>query len=54
MSKENYPIVKKSVPTFYFIGVTTGKSFDHESFSIMDEGIGSGRRRHGRHGLQNS
>lgn len=27
MNKENYPdIVKKSVPTFYFIGVTTGKS----------------------------
>ena len=26
MNKENYPVVKKSVPTFYFIGVTTGKS----------------------------
>ena len=26
MNKENYPVVTKSVPTFYFIGVTTGKS----------------------------
>jgi len=26
MNKQNYPIVKKLVPTFYFIGVTTGKS----------------------------
>jgi shikimate dehydrogenase len=26
MSSEHYPIAKKSVPTFYFIGVTTGKS----------------------------
>lgn len=26
MNKDNYPVVKKSVPTFYFIGVTTGKS----------------------------
>jgi shikimate dehydrogenase len=26
MNQVNYPIVKKAVPTFYFIGVTTGKS----------------------------
>ncbi len=26
MNTEPYPIVKKTVPTFYFIGVTTGKS----------------------------
>ncbi len=26
MSQFDYPVIKKSVPTFYFIGVTTGKS----------------------------
>jgi shikimate dehydrogenase len=40
MNKENYPIVKKAVPTFYFIGVTTGKSSIMKVFPLWMKVIG--------------
>ena len=40
MNKENYPIVKKTVPTFYFIGVTTGKSSIMKVFPLWMKVIG--------------
>jgi shikimate dehydrogenase len=40
MNKENYPIVKKSVPTFYFIGVTTGKSSIMKVFPLWMKVLG--------------
>ncbi len=36
----DYQIVKKSVPTFYFIGVTTGKSSINEIFPLWMEALG--------------
>ena len=40
MNKENYPVVKKSVPTFYFIGVTTGKSSIMKVFLLWMKVLG--------------
>jgi shikimate 5-dehydrogenase len=40
MNKENYPIVKKSIPTFYFIGVTTGKSSIMKVFPLWMKVLG--------------
>jgi shikimate dehydrogenase len=40
MNKENHPIVKKSVPTFYFIGVTTGKSSIMNVFPLWMKVLG--------------
>jgi len=40
MNKENYPVVTKSVPTFYFIGVTTGKSSIMKVFPLWMEVLG--------------
>ena len=40
MNKENYPIVKKTVPTFYFIGVTTGKSSIMKVFPLWMKVLG--------------
>jgi shikimate dehydrogenase len=40
MHKENYPVVKKSVPTFYFIGVTTGKSSIMKVFPLWMKVLG--------------
>jgi shikimate 5-dehydrogenase len=40
MNKENYPVVKKSVPTFYFIGVTTGKSSIMKVFPLWMKVLG--------------
>jgi shikimate 5-dehydrogenase len=40
MNKENYPIVKKAVPTFYFIGVTTGKSSIMKVFPLWMKVLG--------------
>ena len=39
-NKENYPVVKKSVPTFYFIGVTTGKSSINKVFPLWMKVLG--------------
>jgi shikimate dehydrogenase len=40
MNKENYPIVNKIVPTFYFIGVTTGKSSIMKVFPLWMNVLG--------------
>jgi len=40
MNKENYLIVKKSVPTFYFIGVTTSKSSIMKVFPLWMKVLG--------------
>ncbi len=41
MSDANlYPIVKKEVPTFYFIGVTTGKSSINKVFPLWTKELG--------------
>jgi len=40
MNQVNYPIVKKSVPTFYFIGVTTGKSSIMKVFPLWMKALG--------------
>lgn len=40
MNKENYPVVKKLVPTFYFIGVTTSKSSIMKVFPLWMKVIG--------------
>jgi shikimate dehydrogenase len=40
MNKENYPVVKKSVPTFYFVGVTTGKSSIMKVFPLWMKVLG--------------
>jgi shikimate dehydrogenase len=40
MSKENYPVINKSVPTFYFIGVTTGKSSIMKVFPLWMKVLG--------------
>jgi shikimate dehydrogenase len=40
MNDENYPVVKKSVPTFYFIGVTTGKSSIMKVFPLWMKVLG--------------
>ena len=40
MNKENYPVVTKSVPTFYFIGVTTGKSSIMKVFPLWMKVLG--------------
>jgi shikimate dehydrogenase len=40
MNKEYYPVVKKSVPTFYFIGVTTGKSSIMKVFPLWMKVLG--------------
>jgi shikimate dehydrogenase len=39
-NKVDYPVVKKSVPTFYFIGVTTGKSSIMKVFPLWMEVLG--------------
>lgn len=36
----SYPIVKKTVPTFYFIGVTTGKSSINRVFPLWTRALG--------------
>jgi shikimate 5-dehydrogenase len=40
MMKENYPVVTKKVPTFYFIGVTTGKSSIMKVFPLWMKVLG--------------
>jgi len=40
MNKENYPVIEKPVPTFYFIGVTTGKSSIMKVFPLWMEVLG--------------
>ena len=40
MNNENYPVIKKSNPTFYFIGVTTGKSSIMNVFPLWMKEIG--------------
>jgi shikimate dehydrogenase len=40
MNPVNYPIVKKAVPTFYFIGVTTGKSSIMKVFPLWMKVLG--------------
>ena len=40
MNKENYPVVTKSVPSFYFIGVTTGKSSIMKVFPLWMKVLG--------------
>ncbi len=40
MNKENYPVVTKLVPTFYFIGVTTGKSSIMKVFPLWMKVLG--------------
>jgi shikimate 5-dehydrogenase len=40
MNKENYPVIEKAVPTFYFIGVTTGKSSIMKVFPLWMEVLG--------------
>jgi shikimate dehydrogenase len=40
MNKEYYPVVKKLVPTFYFIGVTTGKSSIMKVFPLWMKVLG--------------
>jgi shikimate 5-dehydrogenase len=36
----NYPVVRKEVPTFYFIGVTTGKSSINRVFPLWTKELG--------------
>jgi shikimate 5-dehydrogenase len=40
MNTQNYPVVTKSVPTFYFIGVTTGKSSIMKVFPLWMKVLG--------------
>ncbi|MFH1524420.1 MAG: shikimate dehydrogenase [Chloroflexota bacterium] len=40
MNKVNYPVVEKLVPTFYFIGVTTGKSSIMKVFPLWMNVLG--------------
>jgi shikimate dehydrogenase len=40
MNKVDYPVVQKSVPTFYFIGVTTGKSSIMKVFPLWMKVLG--------------
>ena len=40
MNQGNYPVVKKSVPTFYFIGVTTTKSSIMKVFPLWMKLLG--------------
>jgi shikimate 5-dehydrogenase len=40
MNNENYPVITKSVPTFYFIGVTTGKSSIMKVFPLWMKVLG--------------
>jgi shikimate dehydrogenase len=40
MNKENYLVVKKTTPTFYFIGVTTGKSSIMKVFPLWMKVLG--------------
>jgi shikimate 5-dehydrogenase len=40
MEQVNYPVLKKSVPTFYFIGVTTGKSSIMKVFPLWMKVLG--------------
>jgi shikimate dehydrogenase len=40
MNRENYPVATKSVPTFYFIGVTTGKSSIMKVFPLWMKVLG--------------
>jgi shikimate dehydrogenase len=40
MYKETYPVVTKSVPTFYFVGVTTGKSSIMKVFPLWMKVLG--------------
>jgi shikimate dehydrogenase len=40
MKIENYPVVTKTVPTFYFIGVTTGKSSIMKVFPLWMKVLG--------------
>jgi shikimate dehydrogenase len=40
MNQVNYPVVKKPVPTFYFIGVTTGKSSIMKVFPLWMKVLG--------------
>jgi shikimate dehydrogenase len=40
MNKEYFPVIKKSVPTFYFIGVTTGKSSIMKVFPLWMQVLG--------------
>jgi shikimate dehydrogenase len=40
MNTENYPVVKKVIPTFYFIGVTTGKSSIMKVFPLWMKVLG--------------
>jgi len=40
INKDNYSVVKKSVPTFYFIGVTTGKSSIMKVFPLWMKVLG--------------
>jgi shikimate dehydrogenase len=40
MNMESYPVVKKVVPTFYFIGVTTGKSSIMKVFPLWMKVLG--------------
>ncbi|WP_343390347.1 hypothetical protein [Candidatus Amarobacter glycogenicus] len=36
----DYPIIHKEVPTFYFVGVTTGKSSINKVFPLWMEVLG--------------
>jgi shikimate dehydrogenase len=40
MKKEYFPVIKKTVPTFYFIGVTTGKSSIMKVFPLWMNVLG--------------
>ena len=40
MNSENYPVIKKTVPTFYFVGVTTGKSSIMKVFPLWMKVLG--------------
>jgi shikimate dehydrogenase len=40
MNETDYPIIKKPVPTFYFIGVTTGKSSIMKVFPLWMKVLG--------------
>ena len=40
MNKENYPIIEKTVPTFNFIGVTTGQSSIMKVFPLWMKDLG--------------
>jgi len=40
MTKNKYPIITKTNPTFYFVGVTTGKSSIMNVFPRWMEALG--------------